>query len=378
MKKIKIMHIIDDMNDGGAQRIILNYLRDLKNDEDVEIKLFVYGFKNNSYVNRIIEKEHLNVCYLNTKNTKINIPYFRKFFNQQIAYHVWYKAIKEYQPDIIHVHISPLLFNCLNAISKYDALIRFDTLHSHPSRFKGIELRYIKRAFQKEKFIPICVTNEQAQLAKKYYGFNKYEVVYNGIDIENIKSKIVSKENARNLYNISLNTFVIIGVGRLDKIKRFDLLIDIFKKILEKKENSILIIAGNGREKSNLINKAKSLNILDKVRFIGNQDNIIPLYCASDVLVITSKSESASLVLLEGQVCNLRCVISSGVPSESIVTKNVKKMNTNATIDDWSTSILDCNYVGKKINDLSSYDVHDISKKMKGIYLKYWREYNNE
>ena len=41
-KKIKVMHMIWSMGDGGAQQVVINYLRDFNNDPDIEIKLYVY------------------------------------------------------------------------------------------------------------------------------------------------------------------------------------------------------------------------------------------------------------------------------------------------------------------------------------------------
>ena len=40
-RKIKVMHMIWSMGDGGAQQVVINYLRDFNNDPDIEFKKFL-------------------------------------------------------------------------------------------------------------------------------------------------------------------------------------------------------------------------------------------------------------------------------------------------------------------------------------------------
>ena len=374
-EKIKILHLISHMNDGGAQRIVLNYFRDLQNDFDVELKLLVYGEKNNSFCNNEIEKNNYNVDYL-FKN--IHNKYLRKTIKILYGKHLLTKYIREYNPDIVHVHISPFLRICLKSIIKCNVPIRFDTLHSNPYRFKGKDLMYIRKAFQSENFVGICVTNEQIKQGIDYYGLKKYEVVHNGIDIDNIRKNIISKNDARKKFNVNRECFVVGAIGRLSAVKNYPLLLKSFAELLKENKKAILLIAGDGEEKGLILNLINELKINDNVRLLGNLSNVVEFYCAIDILAITSISESSSLTLLESQVCDVKAVISSGVPSESIVTNKVKKMKPNATIYDWKNALMDKNYVGSHKYKLNDYDVHEISNKMKSVYLKYWKEYQND
>lgn len=377
-QKIKVMQLISHMDEGGAQRIVLNYLEDLKNDSDIETKLYVYRKATNSHWDKIIKEKELNVEYLNAQASKVKIPYIKRWFNRRLAEKQWEKAIKEFKPDVVHVHISEFLLFTLKPIVNSRVPVRFTTLHDDPSRKKGKKLRIISHAFQKEQFIPVCITKEQALIGQKCFGFKDYEVVKNGIDVQNIKEKMVSKDKARELYNIPNDAYVIIGVGRLSDQKNFGLLIDAFNIVLKQRPNALLIIAGKGPELANLQKKTKKLKIEDKVRFIGSQDNIVPLYCAADIMGIPSIKEPCSLVLLESQVCGLRNVISSAVPDESIITDKVKKMLPNATNEDWANALQDQSYNGKAVCNMSENEVHFVSQRMKDLYIKYWKKYKNK
>ena len=68
-KKIKVMHMIWSMGDGGAQQVVINYLRDFNNDPDIEIKLYVYTKPTTSKYDLEIKREGYNVVYLNNPIT---------------------------------------------------------------------------------------------------------------------------------------------------------------------------------------------------------------------------------------------------------------------------------------------------------------------
>ena len=376
--KIRVMALIWSMGAGGAQQIVLNNLLDFQNDQDIEFRLFVFCRKSNSKYDRIISEKGLPVTYLGYPQSRIRIPYVRGPLNIAVARKAWKKAIEEYKPDIIHVHISELLYNTLDAIIQCNVPVRFDTLHSAPERYHGKHLKAIRKAFQKADFIPLCLTVDQAQRGMQRYGFHEYEVLHNGVDFKNIQEKIITRNNARIFLNIPENAFVIAGVGRLDPIKNYPLMLKIMSVLLKTRDNAVLLIAGDGPDRDKIISIINEYGISKNVRLLGKLDDVIPLYCASDRLLITSESEASSLVLLEAQCCRLRCIISAGTPEESIITQYVRRMNTNSSIQDWVDATLDDHYEGEAVCTEKDYEVHAVSDRLKSIYLKYWSKYKNE
>lgn len=377
-RKIKVMHMVWSMGDGGAQQVIINYLRDFQNDPDIELKLYVYTSQTDSKYDKEIAEKGYNVVYLNNPRTKIQIPYIKRYFQGPISQRTWDRAIREYNPDIVHVHISALLNATMPGIIKNKIPVRFDTLHSSPYRYTGRLKKVISNAFQKEGVIPICVTEAQVEEAKEWYGITKYEVVRNGVDIEKVKEKCRSKIEARKEFGLSTDDFVVIGVGRLNPIKKYDLLIDAFAEVKKKKPESVLLFAGDGAEKKKLQHKAMELGISESVRFLGNIPDATKLYCAADVLAVTSDTESSSLVAIEAQVCGTRCVLSAGVPEESVLLKNTRRLPKGASVNDWRDALMNDSYKGNPAVRIEDYEVHNMSKKMKEIYLKYYSGYTEK
>ena len=91
--------------------------------------------------------------------------------------------------------------------------------------------------------------------------------------------------------------FNIVAVGRLDKIKGFDLLI---RAASELKFDFELKIYGQGGERQNLQNLIDSLKLRDRVRLCGFCDDVAAALSASHLHVISSRKEGFPVILIEG------------------------------------------------------------------------------
>ncbi len=86
------------------------------------------------------------------------------------------------------------------------------------------------------------------------------------------------------------NKKVVLYVGRLIDLKGVDYLIKAFKMLNNKLDDTVLLVVGDGPEKTNLEDLARKLEIIDRVIFTGNIDNqkLGAYYMAADVFVLPS------------------------------------------------------------------------------------------
>ena len=117
-KKLRVMNLIWSMGDGGAQQVVLNYLRDFRDDPEIDFWLYVYTEPTRSKYDREIAEQGYNVVYLNNPLTKIQIPYIRRFFQRPVSRKNWARAIHDFAPDVVHVHISSLLAATMPGIER--------------------------------------------------------------------------------------------------------------------------------------------------------------------------------------------------------------------------------------------------------------------
>lgn len=100
---------------------------------------------------------------------------------------------------------------------------------------------------------------------------------------------------------------VILYVGRLDKEKGVDVLLEAYAKATEIVEKTKLVIAGKGELTGQLKQKAAELGVSNRVRFIGYAAPpvLARLYKVTDLLVCPSLYEPFGIVAIEGMVNGL-------------------------------------------------------------------------
>lgn len=125
--------------------------------------------------------------------------------------------------------------------------------------------------------------------------------VYNAIDPAPYDGRAGDRSRRlRREWGASEQEVVIGTVGRLMPVKAIHILIQAFDAYLKRTNpGAKLVIAGEGPLLGELERLIQSLNIMDKVRFIGFHEDIPAVMGAFDVFALTSDSEGFPMVLLE-------------------------------------------------------------------------------
>ncbi len=135
-------------------------------------------------------------------------------------------------------------------------------------------------------------------------------VIYNGIEM---KSFLNIHGNIRKEFGIPENISLIGTVGRLTAQKGHKYLLEAINKLKFKFPEIKLLIAGDGPLKNDLIKYAQSLNIHDKVIFLGLRRDI-PIFLSSiDIFVLPSLWEGLSNALIEAMASG-KPVIATDIP----------------------------------------------------------------
>lgn len=131
---------------------------------------------------------------------------------------------------------------------------------------------------------------------------SKVLTVRNGIDIPEILA--LSQEKAEDISCLFENIPVIVSVGSLKKAKNFQLLLESFA-LLSKQSAGRLLLIGDGPEKEALMDRAKSLGVLDRVTFLGHQKNPHQYVAKASLFVLTSDYEGYHLASMEAHACGV-------------------------------------------------------------------------
>ena len=127
----------------------------------------------------------------------------------------------------------------------------------------------------------------------------------------------LSREN-NTVYALEDKT-VLLYVGRLVEVKNVFFLLDVYKEIRNKHNDTILVIVGEGSLKDNLINYAKEQNLSDHIIFTGKQEGqtLMSWYNIGDIFILPSTFEPFGTVVNEALLsgCYTFCSVAAGASS---------------------------------------------------------------
>jgi glycosyltransferase involved in cell wall biosynthesis len=99
----------------------------------------------------------------------------------------------------------------------------------------------------------------------------------------------------------------LISVGRLEPVKRFDLLLEAMARLGERFDLE-LVVCGEGAARARLENHARHLGLSDRVRWPGFVENPYAWLAGSDLFVLSSDTEGLPNALIEAQGLGLAAV----------------------------------------------------------------------
>ena len=365
---LKVVNIVQDFNTGGIQKLLLEYMRYFKGNPEVQYTVLVLENNRRSAFDVMASDEDLNIVYLNCRRSKSKNYYINKYATKLSYNGRLYLWLIKNRPDIVHTHntrILRVIRHCILAcINKY---VWFHTLHSDPYAVADVHVGTAYEMLEKRGMNAICLNDTQFQKARERYGLTKCDILYNVADFSRFENCDCDRDEIRKDFNIPPDAYTVGSVGRLDPVKNYGFLIEVFAEVLKQKPNSVLIIVGDG-DKEALEEKAQALGVADKTYFLGFMTDTEKAYRAMDVFVSTSLTEAMSLVTLEAQATGLSCVVAASVPAEAICTDLVVRMEKDATILEWAGEIAEPVSFAKCVSSFDDYRIENVSKKMLELY----------
>ena len=181
-----------------------------------------------------------------------------------------------------------------------------------PESLAGLYPQLIRLLYPRAKKI-ITVSRAIEQKLILDYGFNddsidhseqykKTKTIYNMVDINKVTQlSLLSTRDA------VIPARFILAVGRLEKQKGFDLLIESYAKSKVRSAVS-LIILGEGSQRQDLEKKVAYYQLDNQVIFFGNTDNPFVFYSKAEFLVLPSRHEGFPNILIEALACHCPCI----------------------------------------------------------------------
>ncbi|HZK59488.1 MAG TPA: glycosyltransferase, partial [Cryobacterium sp.] len=124
---------------------------------------------------------------------------------------------------------------------------------------------------------------------------------------------------ARAALGLPSSARVLVFVGRLEAAKGTGRLVDAFADLVRQNESVVLVLIGDGSQRSLMTEQARRLGVLDRVVFAGwvDHDTLPRWFQAADVLLLPSDDEGLPTVVIEALSCGVPVVVTAvgGLPT---------------------------------------------------------------
>ncbi len=226
------------------------------------------------------------------------------------------KLLKKVDPDIIHIHSPVVLGNIAQILAGGLRKPVIATNHYLPinlsrsfssdslfgKSFNNVTYSYLVHFCNRCEYVT-APTLTALNLLYEHGLRAPAQAISNGIDLKKFTPGERNEELRRRL-NLPPDRPIILSVNRLSQEKRLDVLID---TIVKMKSNAHIAIASTGPYEAELHAHVDSLNIRDRVTFLGYipDNDLAPLYRLADVFAIPSEADLQSLTTMEAMACGL-------------------------------------------------------------------------
>ncbi len=352
--------VLGNTRRGGTQAFIMNLLRDINKAKfqiDFAINLDFEGGWGPE-----MRELGSNIFIM----SRFNVKNWKSF---ECA---WDKFLTEHPYDIVHGHTTNSAGIYLKVAKKHGCKT---IAHIHSTGYRGgLVERLTKKIFSK-------LTKSQADYwfacsdkaanflyGKDYKEYPHYHEMPNSIKVENYLFNEEKRCNLRKELGLDGDTLLIGHVGTFSEPKNHAHILRVFKEVLRKKNNSKLLLIGEGYLKDEIFLQAEKLGVHKNIINLKNIPNVYDYMMAMDVFVFPSIFEGFGMVALEAQAAGLKTIMSDVVPAETHLTSLAIPLSLEEPISIWVGECLNSKVDNRQdFNGIIKQTKYDLEKNVKYI-----------
>lgn len=368
-KPIKVLAVVCQMNRGGLECRMMDILRFIDRTK-VQIDLFTYR-EEKGYFDDEVTALGSRIFYnkpLTVRNMKSYSGYFADFLRKHPEY------------KIVHAHQDAWCSVFCKGAFWADAPVRI--AHSRTSIESVSLANFVKNLIKlptvkyATHFFAVSDKAGRWLFGNKNFDNGLVTIWPNAIDTHPFRYNPSIRKMMQKELNITDET-VVMHVGNFTAPKNHRFLLEIFAEYLKKNPNSVLVLAGKGKDDT-FNKKVEKLGIQDKVRTLGGREDVDRILQAGDVFVFPSLFEGFPGAVLEAQAAGLPCLISDKITREVCILPSVKRLPLDAGAEAWSKEVETALQIPRTdtIEQLekAGFDIRSMVKDLEDFYLSAVKE----
>lgn len=310
---MKVLHVITGLGVGGAELQLRSLLQHTRHQSDV-VTLY-----NPGPVAGMISGDGVRVRDLGmTRNTELSaLP--------RLA-----RLIRAGGYDVVHTHLYRSCIYGRLAARLAGTPVVVTTEHSigatHLERRRmtlGVRALYLGTDLCSDA--TIAVSDAVAQRLRTWgVAAYKIEIIPNGLDFARVAYDAAARDRIRGEFALPPDAYVIGVLGRLDPIKRFDLVIRAAAPLLDDQHR--LLIVGDGQIRPELEAQAQRQGVAELVTFAGERHDVAAMLSSLDLFVAASEQETFGLSVLEALANGIPVLYTTCPALEGIKTERARQV----------------------------------------------------
>lgn len=293
---MKVLHVIDRLTTGGAQKLLVTFGREAKLYE-IQTSVICLGLETDGPVGRELLDIGIPVAYL-PANSLLDLRRMWKF----VVY------LHSNRPDVIQTHL--LYANVIGGLVGYllgiPVIATFHSTGPDAWYSKGrdwLEAQVLKCLDRRV----IAVGYKTAEAHQPRLGSKKIDIILNAVEhIDEINQ--AERSSIRKKITGNENGLILISAGKFSPRKAYGDLIRAFAVISIQFPQVTLVLAGDGVQRSELEGMSQSMGLSNSILFLGNRSDVPSIMAASDLFVSSSIVEGMPLVIMEAMMVGLPVV----------------------------------------------------------------------
>jgi glycosyltransferase involved in cell wall biosynthesis len=296
---MRIAQFIDTNSLGGAETLLMELSAAVR-QQGHDVLLYHFG---STHLKQFARQHRFSERTLSShKQYKsfCTLPSFTRLLRQQL---------KADRIDVLHSHLlGPIVSGALatvgSGVKHIGTLHDSYTIEERPLRIHLLQLAAVGGT----KLVCVSETLERFYRDRGRFPRTRLSVVRNGVSqLESLDEQ--ARAAVRQTFSFSPETVVIVCVGRLEALKRHQLLIELLPELRRRTTADCrLLVVGEGPERAVLEIQIADSGVSSFVTLTGNRHDVPALLCASDIFVLPSSTEGLSRSVLEAMSIGLPIV----------------------------------------------------------------------
>ena len=281
---MRVLQVIPTLAVGGAERVVSLLARHLRRSGHDVAVISLYD-PSGSWIEAGLRSDGIPVEFLGKR------PGLDLRMIPRIA-----RVVARFRPDVVHTPLYVLKYVLPAAAGRCRVVHTVHNLAEH-------EVERLSKVLQAIAFragvIPVAIGDAVAESMQKLYRLPARHLIPNGIPVSDYAPPAGAREEVRASLGIPGDAPVFVAVGRLERQKNGQSLIEAFASERLRSLGARLLLAGDGELRHQLEAQASARGVRDRVHFLGIRADIPRVLAAADVFVLASRYEGNPLTVME-------------------------------------------------------------------------------